>query len=690
MTQVNADLDRVPDAEDVRNRMLQRMSLRTRFVLFSMACLVPLCIAAVFFLNRGIERNTEQLISNEYTIASMVDRSVIGYFDRNIAALESLADNPDITSMDPLTANDLLGQASTISSEFSRLFLVDNAGQIISPSDDPPRDIVDGLSGQLTQTMEQRQVRVSPRITVSDDTAVMVLTVPVITIAETESTNGDASQQDSTAASEAPVAGVDETEAETTPPGQVVGALGVVLRMDQIEELVLPLARGQTEIAVIRPDELFLGTSAVRREASAFLTNEVEPIELAQSGETGEFRSTSVSGTDIIGVYTPLSIASSTWATLVTNPAPQSYAESLWFQGLLVLLLAGVAILALAVVMGELTARPLRALAQKAVAMQGGDFSSKIEPVGSGEVRVLSTAMAEMTSQLEGQVQGLEDVQHTRESQTRQMRDLLRRTLRLQEDEQRRIASEIHDAVSPLITGALYQARALQMSNGSTTHEESEAALSSVNHLLERATSELHGVIFDLRPPDLDDLGVVAAIQAYATSIQRTSHNVRLELSEEPPQLTSEVRLGMYRIVQEALHNVMRHSGADEALVRLESTESLLRLTIRDNGSGFDPETAIRPTSLGLLSMRERAAAIGASLTIVSRPGGGTAIILERTHTESVMSDDVLADLISVEHTRSNQDGHVHDDDEAGDVSATSGDPSHNGVSTHRSAEGEP
>ncbi|MDQ3657442.1 MAG: HAMP domain-containing sensor histidine kinase [Chloroflexota bacterium] len=672
--------------------MLQRMSLRTRFVLFSMACLVPLCIAAVFFLNRGIERNTEQLISNEYTIASLVDRSVMGYFERNIAALDSLAKNPDVASMDPERATPLLGTASTISSEFSRLFLVDNAYRIVGPSDDAPVELVDGLSDQLTQTMEQRQPRISPRITVSEDTVVMVLTMPVITVTETESTDDEPAAGAAPESSDTAVIGTDGTggETETTPANVVVGAVGVVLPMAQIEDLVLPLARGETEIAVVRPNELFLGTAGIRREEADFLADESEVIELAHSGEIGEFTSTSATGTDIVGVYQPLAVGSGTWATLVTNPAPQSYVESLWVQGLLVLLLAALAILALAVVLGELTARPLRTLAQKAAAMQRGDFSSRIEPVGSGEVRVLSTALAGMTSQLEGQVQGLEDVQHTRENQTRQMRDLLRRTLRLQEDEQRRIASEIHDAVSPLITGALYQARALQMSNGSTPHEESEAALSSVNHLLERATSELHGVIFDLRPPDLDDLGVVAAIQAYATSIQRTSHNVRLELGEEPPQLTSEVRLGMYRIVQEALHNVMRHSGADEALVRLESTENLLRLTIRDNGSGFDPETAIRPTSLGLLSMRERAAAIGASLTIVSRPGGGTAIILERTHTESVMSDDVLADLISVEQTRSNQDGHVQDDGEAGDVSATSGDPSHNGVSAHRSAEGEP
>ncbi|MDQ3539589.1 MAG: hypothetical protein M3440_02775, partial [Chloroflexota bacterium] len=86
------------------------------------------------------------------------------------------------------------------------------------------------------------------------------------------------------------------------------------------------------------------------------------------------------------------------------------------------------------------------------------------------------------------------------------------------------------------------------------------------------------------------------------------------------------------------------------AVIRLESTDVLLRVTIRDNGSGFDPATAVRPTSLGLLSMRERAAAISATFTIVSRPGGGTAIVLERANTGNVMYDDVLADLISADN----------------------------------------
>ncbi len=634
-------------------------------------------IAVAFFLNRGIERNTDQLIANQYTIASLVDRSVTSFFDRNISVLQSLASNPAIASMDPATADPLLGQASAVNSEFSGLFLVDSSGSIIRYPSGSQVEYLDGLSEQFTNTMANQQVLVSSRIPVSDEVVNIVITVPVISIVDAEAAENGQPAED----------GQDEGEAnpEVTAPGQVVGVLGVVMRMEQLEQVVLPLARGKTEIAVVRSnDQMFLATSGIRTSENGFIDGQADILELARNGGTGDFTAMSADGDDLVGVFQPLVVENMTWATFVTSPAPTSYVETLWFEGTLVLVLASLVIFAFAVVLGELTARPLRILADHSEAMRRGDFSTQIEPVGSGEIRTLSTSLATVSSQVELHLKGLEDVQYIRETQTRQMRDLLRRTLRLQEDERRRIAAEIHDAVSPLITGALYQARALQMSNGSTPPEERDSALESVNDLLERATEELHGVIFDLRPPDLDDLGIVAAIQAYVGSIKRPSLNVYLELGDEPPGLTSEVRLGLYRIAQEALHNVMRHSGADEALVRIESTEDLLRLTIRDNGSGFDPETSIRPTSLGLLSMRERAASIGANLTVVSRPGGGAAIIVERAHTGSVMSDDVLADMISIDNVRQSA---ANDGRE--DMATENGDPMHNGPSEPATHEGD-
>jgi signal transduction histidine kinase len=141
---------------------------------------------------------------------------------------------------------------------------------------------------------------------------------------------------------------------------------------------------------------------------------------------------------------------------------------------------------------------------------------------------------------------------------------------------------------------------------------------------------ELHGVVFALRPPDLDDIGVLAAIERYIAQIQRSGLNVRLEAAEDPPALTPEVRLAIYRIVQEALHNALRHAAADEAVVSFETSDDTLRVTIRDNGAGFNPEIATRQTALGLLSMRERAAAIGATFSVTSSPGDGTTVMIER------------------------------------------------------------
>ncbi|HWK79682.1 MAG TPA: ATP-binding protein, partial [Thermomicrobiales bacterium] len=439
-----------------------------------------------------------------------------------------------------------------------------------------------------------------------------------------------------------PASGQDDAQ------GKNIGAIAAVVNVSYLESLVVPYARGKTEIGVVSKEGLIVGTAGIAKNIPYFLDSQSDHVSQALEGDTGNFTSTDASGNERLGVFAPIQSDVANWATIVTSPAPGTYSRSLVIQSLAALLLASVVILTFAVIFGEYTARQLRTLAARADAMKRGDFSVNNEPVGGGEIRALSIALADMGDQLATQMHGLEESQVERSHQAEQMRNLLRRTLRLQEDERRRIAGDIHDAVSPLITGALYQARALQMRNGSSPVEEREETLSSVNSLLEQASDEIHSVIFDLRPPDLDDIGVVAAIEAFIQSFSRTGLSCRLEVVNDLPPQTPEVRLGIYRIVQEALHNVVRHASADEAVVRLESTNGILRVTIKDNGVGFDPEMSFRPTSLGLLSMRERAAAIGATFKIVSKPGGGSAIVIERAETGDMLSDIVISELIDV------------------------------------------
>lgn len=620
-------------------------SLRTRFLLFAFACLIPLTAVVGYYLDRSRDRSVEQTIAYQTTLASQTSRSVSSFIDNNVDAMQGLAQLPDIVGLDSEDAGNALGEARSVRQELSGIFLLDAERSIVNSSGTDPALLLDSIADQAIATISQGEFTISQRIPLDSDVNAIVLMVPVTTVSTTET---EATDDDSDAPSETSPSGDQVTEGEqaTQPPGQTIGVVGAVLQVERLAQWTLPGSRGQSEIAVVNSDQLLYATSGINPTGSGFITNKLTQIELALDGEFNQFSYTGPNGTDRIAVAMPLGYEGVNWVTIVTQPAPSIFQGLSTPEVLIVFALAVIVITAMAVVLGELTARPLRTLAAQAQALHQGRLRGPVVAQGSGEIRTLGLHFAEMAHQMNSQVAVLEEGRHDRERQAEQMRDLLRRTNRLQEDERRRIASDIHDAVSPLITGALYQTRALQMTNGSTPEDERDSSLGSISELLERAGEELHDVIFELRPPDLDDLGVVAAIEAYAQTIQRTGLSCRLEMAGEPPSLTPEVRLGIYRIVQESLHNVLRHAGADEAVVRLDTSDDLLRVTIRDNGAGFDPSLAVRPTSLGLLSMRERAESIGATFTIVSKPGGGTAIVIERPNSGDVMSDEVLESMM--------------------------------------------
>lgn len=641
---------------------MQRWTLRTRFLLFALACLVPFSVVLGYYLDRSLDHTREQSLSFETTTASTVSRSVSTLLSQNAEALDGIAQLPNVVSLDQERAETDLGQARRVRPELSGIFLVNAEKDYVTSSGVDPTELLPMLTKQLDQTVNQNVVTISPRIPIDDTVSVVVLLVPVTTI---EPTRTDASIETSPATEgsteDNPGASQNQTptptgEKSAQPPGRTTGVIGGIIQIDRLSAAVLPGTRGSTEIAVASVDDILFTTGGIDRTSTSLVSDHKDKVQIAVDGDITSFTLEDPSGVTRNVVAVPVGYEPASWAVLVTQPAPVALDGISPSEAAVVVGLSLLVIFAIAMVMAELTARPLRTLARQAQELHRGTLKDPIVPIGGGEIRMLSERFAEMADQINTQVAGLEENRHGRERQAAQMRDLLRRTNRMQEDERRRIAGEIHDAVSPLITGALYQARALEMTNGSTPSEELDTSLRSVSELLDRATTELHGVIFDLRPPDLDDIGLVAAIEAYMMTIQRTGLSARLDVIGPPPDLTPEVRLSFYRIAQEALHNVVRHAGADEAVVRLETTDEVVRLTIRDNGAGFDPEEAIRPTSLGLLSMQERAESIGATLTVVSRPGGGTAVIVERPNSGDVMSDEVLESMMSMSASATHDD----------------------------------
>lgn len=602
--------------------MTRRWSMRTHFVAAASLCLLPLLGVVFYILDQSLSNSRDQLYGAEVAFAEVVSRGIKQTLQENQDVLTFLATNPSVRSIEKDQADVVLGQAKELRPSLSGFFLLDPERNVVSYSGGIDPSL---FSAQIKKAADialtSGESALSDKIIVPEgNVEVIAMVTPVMAQSE------------------------DGKESGGTP----IGAIGSFMSIDRLQRSFLPVAGesdSQTTVVLLSAEGI-IADQETPAGASQIIDSELESaVADAVAGKRVRVEYTGESGVKRLGVLLPVEFPGAKWAVAVTGPSPANYGpnESLVRDSLFALATAVLATLLLSVIFGELTARPLRRLTREAATIAGGNLDNQVEPGGRGEVYSLSLSLRDMARRLTTQVREVEEARRHTSEQNDLMRELLRRTVRLQEDERRRIAGDLHDAVSPLITGALYRVRAMLLvdhgaqhangngnGNGGAAESEQVQGLTATSELLEQSMAELHNVVFALRPPDLDDVGLEAAVERYVNQINRTGLPSELEISGEPRRLSPEVRLGIYRIIQEALHNALRHAHADEALVKIEYLDTELRASIRDNGSGFDPESASRSMSLGLLSMRERAAAIGADLDIVSRPGAGTIVVLHR------------------------------------------------------------
>lgn len=199
------------------------------------------------------------------------------------------------------------------------------------------------------------------------------------------------------------------------------------------------------------------------------------------------------------------------------------------------------------------------------------------------------------------------------------------RLLTVQEDERRRLARELHDGVGQTMTALTLTLDAVADSG---LPEEAEDRLASARRLADDALAETRDLANRLRPARLEQVGLAAAIRELAG---RAGLPVQVDIASETAEaglLDPTASAEAYRIVQEALGNAARHSGASAVQVGLATSPGLLRVIVADNGRGFDPAVG-RQAGLGLIGMRERAVLLGGDLRIDSAPGSGTRVVLE-------------------------------------------------------------
>jgi len=218
----------------------------------------------------------------------------------------------------------------------------------------------------------------------------------------------------------------------------------------------------------------------------------------------------------------------------------------------------------------------------------------------------------------------------------------LRQVLQAQEEERKRLARELHDDASQRILLLTHGVDNLISKAERSLPRELRNELEKLYELSQQTYQSIKHYAQALRPGILDDLGLVAAIKWLAEEIHNFS-GIEIQVKTDAiPPLPPETQLVLFRIVQEALNNIHRHSGASEASITMEYRENEVRITISDNGKGFELPRQLSDFAsrgkLGLTGMAERARLIGGELEVSSQIGRGTKIIVKaptKLYTES-------------------------------------------------------
>src|SRR5207247_2168246 len=207
---------------------------------------------------------------------------------------------------------------------------------------------------------------------------------------------------------------------------------------------------------------------------------------------------------------------------------------------------------------------------------------------------------------------------------------LLQRTNSAIEAERNRIARDLHDGPIQGVSATTLSLEAVRLMMASGDRERALDLLRKVSGELSEEAMNLRRIMSDLRPPVLEQRGLIPAVRERC---DRWHEELGIEvevIASAPTEMPSDVETLAYRVVQEALSNVKKHAEATEVTVRLETSSGTLRVEIRDNGVGFDPEESrefLKSGRVGLASMRERAELAGGTLAVKSSRGEGTTIM---------------------------------------------------------------
>lgn len=286
---------------------------------------------------------------------------------------------------------------------------------------------------------------------------------------------------------------------------------------------------------------------------------------------------------------------------------------------LLLFLTIGISTLVIGIALDQLVIKKIQYFVEAASFFGRGDFKRTIRIKSDDEIRRLADSFNQMAKTLMEKM--------------RLERKYLSQIIEAEENERRRISRELHDEIGQALTAIKFNLDIMDKDLPSTFPVVRER-LKEAKSLSDQSLTAMRQLSMDLRPTMLDDVGLIPTLRWYIQNfsnrlnIDSNFHAVGIE-EKLPPQIET----ALYRIIQEALNNIAKHSGANRVEIRLEQRDSILSASITDNGKGFDLDKVLLPDSLqrgfGIIGMKERVSLLGGKIDIQSKPGSGTCIYIE-------------------------------------------------------------
>lgn len=204
------------------------------------------------------------------------------------------------------------------------------------------------------------------------------------------------------------------------------------------------------------------------------------------------------------------------------------------------------------------------------------------------------------------------------------------RVIEMQEEERKRISREIHDGPAQMLAHVLMRSNVLEKVAREQTIDEIVNEFRQFKRILRDALYEVRHIIYDLRPMALDDLGLVPTLKKYLQTVEEYNQKAKIQflyLGEEK-RLDNSMEVALFRLIQESVQNALKHSEADTIQVKLEVTSKHVIAIVKDNGVGFDIHQK-KENTFGLIGMRERVQMLDGKLSIQSRIGQGTTVMIK-------------------------------------------------------------